>query len=646
MSFSLFHAVAGGAKRMSERLNTLETDTKDLVKTSAGRIATEMANNRKERIKNRTDYREAANKLKSLGLGNAQIETVLQGGLGEADAFLQTVQVGATKAALENKQFNQENYIQNLFSVKEFGEGRTIDEQAEAFAQQVSPISVDSITDTAKKMSAGTKSLLGQVPQNYFENQLGAQVTAMGGITPASYTGKKFGEFAEGTYRKELVTPESIIALKTAEAKGQKAAAEAKVAVGTIADKISAEKLRNDREKGEIRKLEEYTKFIGEQTLTERTSRLLTKSKIATENMNVKYIGAKIDDINKGIEKTDAVIEQIGIENNLSQEKINMLKAQIDGQIVDNDLNKLILESKPEELKIKLEGMVTQNELVSKQIEKLDLENQNIPEENRLNNELILSKIENIKSDTFMKEIEGDLLQKYGAEKEELALRQIESVILKNNRFSDLEEYQTALYVAAQNETNPERKAMLEGRADNLHNIINKPDGLKPNQLSPAYNSLLKNSLTDAGFEIDFQNMEEALVKIKEGNQPEYFAALASTIRQFESIHAPTNQETRSKRFVRAKKKQYNNLLKAFSTGKVEYSGQEESRNAGQFQLDANNNLVNMDGSKVSDEDAKKFDGKVGFIKYSDDSGQEIEVYGIFKDGDFLSQSVEDLMEY
>ena len=42
----------------------------------------------------------------------------------------------------------------------------------------------------------------------------------------------------------------------------------------------------------------------------------------------------------------------------------------------------------------------------------------------------------------------------------------------------------------------------------------------------------------------------------------------------------------------------------------------------------------------------KKFDGKVGFIKYSDDSGQEIEVYGIFKDGDFLSQSVEDLMEY
>ena len=137
MSFSLFHAVAGGAKRMSERLNTLETDTKDLVKTSAGRIATEMANNRKERIKNRTDYREAANKLKSLGLGNAQIETVLQGGLGEADAFLQTVQVGATKAALENKQFNQENYIQNLFSVKEFGEGRTIDEQAEAFAQQV-----------------------------------------------------------------------------------------------------------------------------------------------------------------------------------------------------------------------------------------------------------------------------------------------------------------------------------------------------------------------------------------------------------------------------------------------------------------------------------------------------------------------------
>ena len=79
--FRLKSVIAGAAKRGSERLKTLEEDTKKLITTEAARVGKEMEDVRKQRIKDVTSYNQAGRKLRGYGLNNAQVEAVLAGGM-------------------------------------------------------------------------------------------------------------------------------------------------------------------------------------------------------------------------------------------------------------------------------------------------------------------------------------------------------------------------------------------------------------------------------------------------------------------------------------------------------------------------------------------------------------------------------------
>ena len=90
MGFRLSSAIAGFATRTSENLDELQTKADDIAKTAAARYANEALQVRKERMKSRQDYLEAATFLKNnYGLSNNQVEVVLSGGIANKDLFVE-----------------------------------------------------------------------------------------------------------------------------------------------------------------------------------------------------------------------------------------------------------------------------------------------------------------------------------------------------------------------------------------------------------------------------------------------------------------------------------------------------------------------------------------------------------------------------
>ena len=66
MAFRLMSAVAGAAKRGSERLKALEDDTKKLITTEASRVAEDARNISKARTKSVLEYNQAATDVEYL----------------------------------------------------------------------------------------------------------------------------------------------------------------------------------------------------------------------------------------------------------------------------------------------------------------------------------------------------------------------------------------------------------------------------------------------------------------------------------------------------------------------------------------------------------------------------------------------------
>ena len=88
MGFRLSSAIAGFAERTSENLTALQDKADEITKTAAATYAQEALQVRKERMKSRREYLSAAEDLSGMGLNNNQIETILKGGIKNADRLI------------------------------------------------------------------------------------------------------------------------------------------------------------------------------------------------------------------------------------------------------------------------------------------------------------------------------------------------------------------------------------------------------------------------------------------------------------------------------------------------------------------------------------------------------------------------------
>jgi len=284
--------LAGAAKRGSERLKTLEDDAKTLITTEAGRIANEIAEKRKQRIKDKLDYSKKARELKSMyNLSDGQVETVLAGGLENAAAFTSAIKAGEARAyaADKTKPFDANQYAQSLFTTTQQMEGRGIGQQAEAFAAlSGGPIAID--------QTASTSSIMGQLRamgarggDDFVSSSLAAQTRALGGELPQEFTGAELGTTGMTVKGLGGMSPADLIALEQAQAKADLTTAQ----VGT---ETETAKLRSAQAKNVFAETD------------------LTRAKIETANITNKNLEERLDlDADKLREEVRQITANIGL---------------------------------------------------------------------------------------------------------------------------------------------------------------------------------------------------------------------------------------------------------------------------------------------------------------------------------------------
>ena len=201
MGFRLSSAIAGFATRTSENIDELQTKADDMAKTAAARYAQEALQVRKERMKSIKDYSKKAKVLSNYGLNNAQIETLLSGGIEQADKFESAITFAQQRAELEGKSFDMTNTINTIFGDRDLdvsveGSGRTIAEQAQLFAQGESPFIGADAETIGQQVSDATKTLFAPkgIGAEYTQAQFQAQAQAAGGEAPKTMqTDSAFG---------------------------------------------------------------------------------------------------------------------------------------------------------------------------------------------------------------------------------------------------------------------------------------------------------------------------------------------------------------------------------------------------------------------------------------------------------------------
>ena len=197
MGFRLSSAIAGFATRTSENLDELQTKADDIAKTAAARYANEALQVRKERMKSRQEYLEAATNLKNnYGLSNNQIEVILSGGIANKDLFIQRMKdiedeafsnAKASGQDMSEYKFDNVAALGKIFTGEAQGDGRAIMEQAKLFAAKRSPFASPNMQELGDSISKSTKTIFGAIGPEYGMQQFEAQLKAQAGEMPEEY---------------------------------------------------------------------------------------------------------------------------------------------------------------------------------------------------------------------------------------------------------------------------------------------------------------------------------------------------------------------------------------------------------------------------------------------------------------------------
>lgn len=547
MGFRLSGILAGAAKRGSERLKTLEEDTKKLITTEASRVGAEMEAARKQRTKDTLDYNRAGRKLKSqYNLTDGQIEAVLAGGLEGVQQLDQTMQNAALRAELGGKVFDRDSTLATVLpQINEAIAGRSLEDQAAAFAAANSPYissfdtGVSRIGDTVAAMTRSGKS-----PDEYIRSQLAAQTRAFGGEAPEQYTGDAFGTGTGYGFRPDVATVEGILAAQKTQA--EIAGTEAGTAATVMSTERMATLLPIEVEERQA-KISQIGADVGlTQAQTTRINELLPSE--------VQINEGKVQQIAKDMQKTDAIIAQMAQENEQIAANTELLRGRVGKLAIETDILSNLGEA---EMKAKIEQMTTSSELSRKRSEALAAEIPFIGEKAQVEIDRITAAIgtEELTQEKLTEEIA--LLSEFGAQEKQAALDLIESKILVNGSYADLEEFQVAIMAENKRledslpgiEDEAERAAVEAQIQRNKERVgasaialADTDAALNKGQAPTVFGQIAKQSLQGYGLKQEYSSLDQIIANIDESQMPNYFKAIIEANDMFGAVYGGDRQ--------------------------------------------------------------------------------------------------------
>lgn len=604
MAFRLQSALAGGAKRLSERLKTLEEDTKETAKTEAGRIAQEIADARKQRIADTLDYNTAGRKLKSqYGLSDAQVYTVLQGGIEGAEEFANSVRAGAIQAQLDKKEFKARDYAQNLFTLKDYGDtpAMTIEQQSAAYAAGRSPVSAENLVNqAADRIGVSTQTLLGQASPSYIKSLINNEVSAAAGQLP-TYQGPAFGTgLPEGAgFTRAEVSPEDMIAIRKAEGEIALTGAQTESVEVATETAVALKDLKVEEAEARIDQINASTNLS-----TEQAARVKLLAPLEATQMQEKtnLTIAQVEQIGKNMQVADAQIDKTYADMGLTAAQIDLARAKVDQMLVSTELLEVDLAQKPERLQAELDRIRAEVELTTERADELSIKNANLPDTIRLQQEELMANI-------FLKETQAQtsqlnaqkiqdeifLNQEFGYEERQAALNLVEAKIISENRFDDFEEYSLALMTrndelraALDKETNPDVVTAINKEIkDNEERIItvNRMDSSgtadtifgKINE-TKTFQSMQANAAQGLDLDVEMGDMGAVVASLTEDKLPTYFKATNMAIQQFATQYGNTE---RGKNAVIAEAINLNQFIKDYANQNMARAEQPENNRVG-----------------------------------------------------------------
>lgn len=158
MAFRLQSAIAGFAKRTSEKMEKFDDTYFETLRNSTQDLAKEAQQIRKDRTASVRQYRQYGQRLRDLGLSDGQIQTVLASGVDRYDEFVNSLNNQQQIHVLSNKpgDFDRRAAAQSMFQGDIAGDILSLEDQASAFAAQQVPSTLD-LEATAASIAAGTQ---------------------------------------------------------------------------------------------------------------------------------------------------------------------------------------------------------------------------------------------------------------------------------------------------------------------------------------------------------------------------------------------------------------------------------------------------------------------------------------------------------
>ena len=567
MAFRLQSILSGAAKRGSERLKTLEEDTNRLITTEASRVAKEMEDTRKARIAAKLDYGKAGRKLRSqYGLNDSQIEAVLAGGLEGVEALDKTMQNAALRAQLGGKVFDRDATLASVLpEISPAIAGRDLETQQEAYAAAMSPFSGTTLDASTSKISesVATRSPFG-APTDYISKRLAAETQAMGGQAPAEFAGQQFGEATGYGFRPDVVSQADILAAQqtAANIKGTEAGTGLKEAqteeITTMLPAELADKKAATQARLAAAGLDEAR--------TTSIMETLPLDKLKTQ--------AEVDMIAANIKKVDATINQMAAENEQIKANTGLINQRMSKLAIETNI---LDELGTQEMEAKILQMNTASGLNAIRQETLEEELQFIAPKAKADIERITAAIGTEKLTQEKLQADINLLNTYGAKEKEAGLALIQSKIVANGSYDDLEEFQVALLnenkqlqdqIAATSDASiiseleaqiARNTSFIASSATSLAEGTDAADFFSKANESTIFNNMLETSLQ--GFDVDFQRSElgVAIASIDAGSRPKYFKAAVQAAREFENLYGSSS---RGKNFAQRKLYNINQQIK------------------------------------------------------------------------------------
>ncbi len=311
MAFRLQSAIAGFAKRTSEKMEKFDDTYFETLRNSTQDLAKEAQQIRKDRTASVRQYRQYGQRLRDLGLSDGQIQTVLASGVDRYDEFVNSLNNQQQIHVLSNKpgDFDRRAAAQSMFQGDIAGDILSLEDQASAFAAQQVPSTLD-LEATAASIAAGTQRGIFKMDPADVRASLGTVGSDIQAPSPMfTDTGLSLPNLGEMTADEIVAARQAAAELESTQASTQREkaltqVAEAQVKAAEITNRNLPEKLQVELDgmysANALRDQQIYTSSVQADTA------ILEQEKLAEEIELLEKYGA--DEKEKALDLLDARI--------------------------------------------------------------------------------------------------------------------------------------------------------------------------------------------------------------------------------------------------------------------------------------------------------------------------------------------------